>query len=356
MATKFPIEELDYALPAELIAQTPPARREEARLLVVDRAADTIRDRVIVDLPDLLRPGDLLVLNDTKVLPAKFTARRKTGGAVPGLFVEEESPGRWRVLLEGSKRLRTGDILAIDSPVGSGASMELLTRHDGGDWFVHVSAAGTAEEILNQVGQTPLPPYIRRGTHDGNADQIDRGRYQTVYAQRPGAVAAPTAGLHFTEPLLDRLRAVGVDVACVTLHVGLGTFKPIIADDLSKHVMHAERYDLPTATAEAVNACRGRGGRVVAVGTTSVRVLESSAALCDSRMIHPGGGSTALLIYPPYEFRVVDVLLTNFHLPKSTLLALVMAFAGVERTRRVYAHAIEQRYRFFSFGDAMLIL
>ena len=355
LAKKFPIEELEYVLPAELIAQAPPARREDARLLVVDRAADTIRDRCIVDLPDLLRPGDLLVLNDTKVLPAKFTARRNTGGAVPGLFVEEESPGRWRVLLERSKRLRTGDILAIDSAGDPPVSMELLTRHDGGDWFVHVSAAGTVEEILNHVGQTPLPPYIRRGTHDWNSDQLDRDRYQTVYAQRLGAVAAPTAGLHFTEPLLARLRDRGIITAFVTLHVGLGTFKPIVVDDLSLHMMHTERYDLPTATAEAVNACRGRGGRVVAVGTTTVRVLESSAALCDSRTIHTGDGSTTLLIYPPYEFRVVDVLLTNFHLPKSTLLALVMAFAGVEHTRRAYAHAIEQRYRFFSFGDAMLI-
>ncbi len=356
MATKFSVEELDYVLPAELIAQAPPARREDARLLVVDRAEDTIRDRCVVDLPDMLRPGDLLVLNDTKVLPAKLSARRKTGGAVPGLFVEEESPGRWRVLLEGSKRLRTGELLAIDSLSGPPVSMKLLTSHDGGEWSVQVIASGTVEEILNRVGQAPLPPYIQRSVDDRNCDATDRARYQTIYAQRPGAVAAPTAGLHFTEALLDRLRAVGVDVAFVTLHVSLGTFRPITADDLSKHEMHAERYDLPAATAEAVKACRGRGGRVVAVGTTTVRVLESSAALCDSRTVHPGAGSTALLIYPPYEFRVVDVLLTNFHLPKSTLLALVMAFAGVERTRSAYAHAIEQHYRFFSFGDAMLIL
>ncbi len=353
MAMKFPIEELEYLLPAELIAQAPPKRREDARLLVMDRAADTIRDRRIVDLPDLLRPGDLLVLNDTKVLPAKFSARRKTGGTVGGLFVEEESPGRWRVLLEGSKRLRTGEILAMDSPSGPPVSMKLLTNHDGGEWLVQVSAAGTVEEILNRVGRTPLPPYIRRDTHDWNSDQLDRDRYQTVYAQRLGAVAAPTAGLHVTQPLLDRLKAIGVNVAFVTLHVGLGTFKPIIADDLSMHEMHAEHFHLPAETAEAVKACHGR---VVAVGTTTVRVLESSAALCDSRTVHPDVGSTALLIYPPYEFRVVDMLLTNFHLPKSTLLALVMAFAGVERTRLAYAHAIEQRYRFYSFGDAMLIL
>ena len=355
MATKFPIKELDYVLPAELIAQSPPANREDARLLVVDRGTEAIRDCCIVDLPELLRPGDLLVLNDTKVLSAKFSARRRSGGMVPGLFVEEVSPGQWRVLLEGSKRLRIGEILALDSPSGSPVSIKLLTKHIGGEWLVSVDATGTAEEILTRVGQTPLPPYIRRGVGDRNADVMDRDRYQTVYAQRPGAVAAPTAGLHLTEPLLDQLRASGVDLACVTLHIGLGTFKPITVDDLSHHGMHAERYELPTATAEAVNECRGRGGRVVAVGTTSVRVLESSAALCDSRTVRSGNGLTSLLIYPPYEFRVVDVLLTNFHLPKSTLLALVMAFAGVERTRRAYAHAIRQRYRFYSFGDAMLI-
>lgn len=362
LAAEFPIEELDYALPPELIAQTPPPRREEAKFLAVDRASDTLLDRGIADLPNLLRRGDLLVLNDTKVLPAKFTARRKTGGAVPGLFVEEESPGRWRVLLEGAKRLRIGESLTIDSrerlshshvpPV----SMELLSRFEGGDWQVQVSATATAEEILDRVGQTPLPPYIRRGMNDQNADPLDRDRYQTVYASRPGAIAAPTAGLHLTEPLLDRLRAAGVDIAFITLHVGLGTFRPIAVDDLSQHVMHAERYELPGRTAEAVKACRARGGRVVAVGTTTVRVLESSADLGDAGRVRPGDGSTALLIYPPYEFRVVDALLTNFHLPRSTLLALVMAFAGVERTRRAYAHAIEQRYRFYSFGDAMLIL
>jgi len=356
LATKFPIEELDYALPPELIAQTPAARREDARLLVVDRATSGLRDGSIVDLPDLLLPGDLLILNDTKVLPAKFTARRKTGGAVPGLFIEEESRGRWRALLEGSKRLRIGEVLTVEAHEGPPVSLELLARDEGGHWDVRVEAEGSVEQILDRIGQTPLPPYIRRSAADRAADAIDRDRYQTVYAQRPGAVAAPTAGLHLTKPLLDRLRSRGVDIAFVTLHVGLGTFKPVTANDLSRHVMHAERYELPQETAEAVKACRRRGGRVVAVGTTTVRVLESSHDAGDARTVHPGCGSTTLLIYPPYDFRVVDVLLTNFHLPKSTLLALVMAFAGVERTRRAYAHAVEQRYRFYSFGDAMLVM
>jgi len=356
LATKFPIEELDYVLPPELIAQTPAARREDARLLVVDRATSGLRDGSIVDLPDLLRPGDLLVLNDTKVLPAKFTARRKTGGAVPGLFIEEESPGRWRALLEGSKRLRIGEVLMLEAHRGPPVSLELLARDDSGHWNVRVEAEGSVEQILERIGQTPLPPYIRRSAADHAADAIDRDRYQTVYAQQPGAVAAPTAGLHLTEPLLDRLRNRGVDIAFVTLHVGLGTFKPVTANDLSRHVMHAERYELPQETAEAVKACRRRGGRVVAVGTTTVRVLESSHDAGNARTVHADCGSTTLLIYPPYDFRVVDVLLTNFHLPKSTLLALVMAFAGVERTRRAYAHAVEQRYRFYSFGDAMLVM
>jgi len=355
LSTKFPIEELDYVLPPDLIAQTPAARREDARLLIVDRATSGLRDGSIVDLRELLRPGDLLVLNNTKVLPAKFTARRKTGGAVPGLFVEEDRPGLWRVLLEGSKRLRIGEVLTVEAYQGPPVSLELLARDEGGHWNVRVEAEGSVEQILERIGQTPLPPYIRRTVADRAADAIDRDRYQTVYAQRPGAVAAPTAGLHLTEPLLDRLRDRGVDIAFVTLHVGLGTFKPITANDLSRHVMHAERYELPQETAEAVKECRRCGGHVVAVGTTTVRVLESSLAANDTRIVRPGRGSTTLLIYPPYQFRVVDALLTNFHLPKSTLLALVMAFAGAERTRRAYAHAVEQRYRFYSFGDAMLI-
>ncbi len=356
----FSIEELDYVLPPELIAQAPPARREDARLLVVDRSADKLRDSAIMELPELLRAGDVLVLNDTKVLPAKFSARRKTGGEVPGLFVEKAEPGRWRVLLEGSKRLQTGEVLTIDSSEGPPVLLELLTRHDGGEWLVQVSDSGSIEEILHRVGRTPLPPYIHRGSCDGKAEQLDRGRYQTVFAQRPGAVAAPTAGLHLTEPLLDRLRAVGVEIAFVTLHVGLGTFKPVTVGDLSQHVMHAERYELSRKTTEAIHGCRARGGRVIAVGTTTVRVLESAVqpngpSHHPSAKLIPRCGSTNLLIYPPYEFRMVDVLLTNFHLPRSTLLALVMAFAGVDRTHRAYAHAIERRYRFYSFGDAMLI-
>ncbi len=338
-------------------------------MLVVDRTSDTLRDAAIPDLPGVLRAGDLLVLNDTRVRPAKLMAHRKTGGAVGGLFLEEESRGVWRVLLEGSRRLRVGERLVADergrqAAGGAGVELELLERLDEGQWRVGVRADGSVEGILGRIGQTPLPPYIRRPAHDYDADQIDRERYQTVYAKAPGAVAAPTAGLHLTQAILDRIQERQVAIATVTLHVGLGTFKPIIADDLADHVMHSEEYEVSETAVRAILDCRARGGRVVAVGTTTVRVLETLALsianrqspIANSAVASSLRGSTDLLIYPPYRFRLVDALLTNFHLPRSTLLALVMAFAGIEPTRRAYAHAISRRYRFFSYGDAMLIV
>jgi S-adenosylmethionine:tRNA ribosyltransferase-isomerase len=359
----FPTAELDYALPAELIAQTPPPRREDARMLVVDRATDELHDRTILDLPDFLRAGDVLVLNDTKVLPAKFLARRATGGVVGGLFLEEEAPGLWRVLLEGSRRLRAGERLEA-SPLhkggGRGVEFELLERLDEGQWRVAVHAEGSVEQILARIGQTPLPPYIRRPTDEGRSPEMDRERYQTVYAKVPGAVAAPTAGLHLTDPILDRIREGSIEITSVTLHVGLGTFKPVMVDDLADHVMHSERYEISAESRKAIWNCRARGGRIVAVGTTSVRVLETIAPSIANRQSTIDNsalrGSTELLIYPPYRFRLVDALLTNFHLPRSTLLALVMAFAGIEHSRDAYAHAITERYRFYSYGDAMLIV
>ncbi len=356
--SRFMTRELDYELPPELIAQTPPARREDARMLVVDRASHSLRDCTILDLPGYLRAGDLLVVNDTKVVPAKFLARRRTGGAVEGLFVEEESAGLWRVLLEGSRRLRVGERLIAGN---EGPELELVERLHEGQWRIRVGDDGSAEAILARIGRTPLPPYIRRDEANATADALDASRYQTVYARASGAVAAPTAGLHLTESLLGEIRRRGVQIAAVTLHVGLGTFKPVVVDDLADHVMHAERYEVSGAAFDAIAACRGHGGRVVAVGTTTVRVLESLAGPFSRAFCSPGApapaqqGSADLLIYPPYTFRVVDALLTNFHLPRSTLLALVMAFAGVELTRHAYGHAIRQRYRFYSYGDAMLI-
>ncbi|MGB2985913.1 MAG: tRNA preQ1(34) S-adenosylmethionine ribosyltransferase-isomerase QueA, partial [Phycisphaerae bacterium] len=261
------------------------------------------------------------------------------------------------VMLEGSRRLSVGETLIVTSAEAGNVTLRLLEACERGCWRLTVDAEGPAEQILSRIGLTPLPPYIRRSDSDPTGDIDDRSRYQTVYAQRPGAIAAPTAGLHLTPPLLDAIRARGVETTFVTLHVGVGTFQPIDVNNVSQYVMHAERYEVKPQTVEAVQQCRKRGGRVVAVGTTTVRVLESAAAdRLDARTVRASSGMTDLFIYPPYRFRVVDALLTNFHLPQSTLLALVMALAGVENIRRAYRHAIKQKYRFYSYGDAMLIL
>jgi len=351
----FSVSDLDCALPDDLIAQHPLPNREDSRLLVVDRATGTLNDRGVTDLPDLLTPGDLLILNDTRVLPAKFTARRRTGGRVRGLFVLEERPGDWRVMLEGSRRLRAGESLDVIAAGKAAGTMRLLDQYGQGEWRVAVNCRGTVEQVLERIGQTPLPPYIKRDNGDRTTDLEDRARYQTVYARRDGAVAAPTAGLHLTDSLLERIGEAGVVIAYVTLHVGLGTFKPIDVAEITQHEMHSERYEVTEETARGVRQCRERGGRVVAVGTTAVRTLESSAVPGLQRVVQAGSGATDLFIYPPYDFRVVDVMMTNFHLPRSTLLALVMAFAGMDLARRAYEHAIAERYRFYSYGDAMLI-
>ena len=353
----FSLADLEYELPEGLIAQRPLPDRDASRLLVVDRATGGLSDRRIGELPELLRPDDLLVLNDTKVLPAKFAARRRTGGKIGGLFLEEEEPGTWRVMLEGSRRLRIGESLSIVSgEAPGGAKLELVEACGAGLWRVQVDAEGPAEEILGRIGVTPLPPYIHRDKDEPAVETEDRSRYQTVYARRPGAIAAPTAGLHLTDTLLSEIRARGIETTYVTLHVGVGTFRPIDAESVSQHVMHAEWYELDSGTAQAVRQCHRGSGRVIAVGTTGVRVLESAAELTDRRSVRASSGMTDLFIYPPYRFRVVDALLTNFHLPRSTLLALVMALGGVECIRRAYRHAIESGYRFYSYGDAMLIL
>ena len=359
-ASEFDLRLLEYELPAELIAQAPPTHREEARLLAVDRVSGTITDRRIVDLPGLVRGGDLLVLNDTKVVPAKFFAMRQTGGRVKGLYLHSPSPRIWEVLLESSGRLRPGETLRVTKEGQSALAIQLVERRDGGAWLVQVEDRRSAETILAEIGWTPLPPYIRRDATGRPGDAVDRERYQTVYAAQAGAVAAPTAGLHFTERLLYQLRSRGVEIAFVTLHVGPGTFKPITAERIAGHVMHSERFELPAATAAAIHAAKDRGRRVIAVGTTTVRVLETIAqgAIGDrgsAVALAACSGETSIFIYPPYKFRLVDALLTNFHLPRSTLLALLMAFAGADLVRRAYAHAVAERYRFYSYGDAMLV-
>lgn len=354
--------DLEYVLPDALIAQQPLAKRDASRMLVLHRATGEIHDAGVVDLLGHLRPGDLLVLNDTKVLPAKFQARRATGGKVNGLFETEEKPGTWRVMLAGSRRLRAGERLTATAANDRTITLTLIEDYGSGRWRIEVEAEGSAEDVLTQFGQTPLPPYIKRGGKLENFDAVDRARYQTVYAKKPGAVAAPTAGLHLTEPLLAEVGRKGIDVAFVTLHVGAGTFNPIRSQDLSNHEMHSEWYALSVDTAKAVTRCKERGGRVVAVGTTSVRVLETSAkGSADGCTVEAGEGMTDLFLFPDSpsapakRFGVVDLMLTNFHLPGSTLLALVMAFGGVDAVRRAYTHAIEHGYRFYSYGDAMLI-
>ncbi len=342
--------DLHYDLPPERIAQEPSARREQCRLMVLDRDLRTLQHKMFTDLPDLLRPGDLLVLNRSRVVPARFDALRQTGGRIGGLFVREESPGIWQVLLQGKGRLRQGDRLTL----GEGRwRMDLLDRRERGLWQVRVEPAEPAATILDAIGRMPLPPYIHRKADDARVSH-DRDWYQTVYAREPGSVAAPTAGLHFTEALLEQVRGRGVGLAWVTLHVGLGTFQPVEVEDLDAHPMHSEYYELPSETAEKVNAARKQGRRVIAVGTTSVRVLESC---CDAAgRLAAATGWTDIFIYPPYRFRCVDALITNFHLPGSTLLALVFALAGREFVLDAYGEAVRREYRFFSYGDAMLIM
>jgi S-adenosylmethionine:tRNA ribosyltransferase-isomerase len=337
----------DFDLPPDRIAQHPSPERDRSRLLVVNRANASLAHHVFSDLPRFLNPGDLLVLNDTRVLPARLLGRRaRTGGKWEGLFLRQTDDGCWELLSQTRGRLTIGEVLTVEpGPL----RLTLTGRSAEGHWLARPDAPGTPTELLERHGQVPLPPYIRKGHAAGD----DRERYQTVYARQAGAVAAPTAGLHFTSRLFEQLEAGGVRRTFVTLHVGLGTFQPIQVEDITQHRMHREWGELAPAAAGAVAACRARGGRLVAVGTTSVRVLETVAA---SGPVRPWSGETGLFIYPPYEFRAVDALITNFHLPRSSLLLLVSAFAGIDLIRQAYRTAVAEGYRFYSYGDAMLIL
>jgi S-adenosylmethionine:tRNA ribosyltransferase-isomerase len=338
---------IDFDLPSHLIAQQPAARRDQARLMVVRRASESIEHRFFHELPTLLNAGDLLVLNDTRVVPARLLGRReRTGGKWEGLFLRELPDGSWELLSQTRGRLVEGESIVIEP--GS-LKLRLIAKSADGRWQARPSEAGGAWELLSTHGHVPLPPYIRKG----RAAEEDRERYQTVYARQAGAVAAPTAGLHFTAEVLAELERRDIGRAFVTLHVGLGTFQPIQVQDFRQHKMHSEWGRLPQGTVAAIEACKACGGRVVAVGTTSVRLLETVAA---TGPLRPWSGETDLYIYPPYRFRAVDALLTNFHLPRTSLLLLVSAFAGVDLLQRAYKTAIEAEYRFYSYGDAMLIL
>jgi S-adenosylmethionine:tRNA ribosyltransferase-isomerase len=332
----------DYHLPPHLIAQHPAARRDESRLLVLDRAAGSISHRTFRDLPQLLRPNDLLVLNDTRVIPARVEGvRANTGGKWEGLFLRVTPAGEWELLCHTRGFAVPGEEFVL-SPTGM--KLTLVGRTDDRHWLMRPDRPGSAADLLAEHGHMPLPHYIRKG-HD---EPADRERYQTVFADRAGSVAAPTAGLHFTPELL-----AGLNVARVTLHVGLGTFAPVKAADPRDHQLHAEWAEVPADTVAAVHRAKASGGRVIAVGTTSTRTLEAAA---QGGELAPFRGHTALYIHPPYQFRVVDALITNFHLPKTTLLLLVGALAGTDLLRRAYEEAVRAEYRFFSYGDAMLVI
>ncbi len=349
------ISDYDYELPTELIADQPAARRDESRLLVIDRQSGELTHRRITDLPELLSPGDTLVLNDTKVIPARLFGRRAaTGGRWEGLFVGTTNEGDWRLIGQTRGRLTAGEQIVItpahDANSDDELSLKLIEREaEDGIWIARPESQNDPHSLLAQFGTVPLPPYMHRKL----ATEADWSRYQTVYARHPGAVAAPTAGLHLTPELLADMQSNGITREFVTLHVGIGTFRPIAVESLSEHHMHSEWCELSPPSAENLRQSREQGGRIVAVGTTSVRVLESAA---QQGSIGEWQGETNLFIRPPYEFRAIDCLLTNFHLPKSTLLVLVSAFAGADLIRRAYAEAVRERYRFFSYGDAMLIL
>ena len=348
-------DELKYELPDRLIAQQPLERRDQASMLVVNRTGPLdCRLATVADLPQHLRPGDCLVINDTRVIPARFAARRATGGRVDGVYLQSQTSGEWLMMLRPSGRLKVGEALEL---IGADAHLHLTKALGRGQWEGRVEPEQPAMALLERIGRTPLPPYIKRPSTDdpaGQVDQMDRQRYQTVYARVPGAVAAPTAGMHLTEAALTQLASAGVKIAPVTLHVGLGTFEPIRAQRLEDHRMHAEWYELTPASAQTISTARAAGGRIVAVGTTASRVLETCADA--DGQLQPGQGMTDIFIYPPYRFRAVDVLLTNFHLPGSTLLAMVFAFAGRERILAAYRNAVELNLRFYSYGDAMLII
>lgn len=336
------LTDFDYTLPPELIAQRPASPRDSSRLLVVDRATGRIEHRIFREIGDHLRPGDVLVVNDTRVIPARLRGRRPgTRGVVELLLLRPGTGGAWEALVRPGRRLKPGTVVEVGP---RGTAVEIGERSAGGRRIVRVASGGPMLDLLKDAGEMPLPPYIRRPV-----DHPDQ--YQTVYARADGAVAAPTAGLHFTPELLDRLRGQGIAIVSLTLHVGVGTFQPVMTEDVRLHRMEAEYY---TITREAADAINDRRGRLVAVGTTTVRALETAAGP-DGRL-SAAAGWTDLFIVPGFRFRAVQAMVTNFHLPKTTLLMLVSAFAGREVILRAYAEAVSARYRFYSFGDAMLIL
>ncbi len=336
-------EEFDYYLPEELIAQHPLADRTASRLLVLGKESGEYRDECFKNIKSYLRAGDCLVLNDTRVIPARlYGSKEHSGGAIEFLLLKRLSTDEWEVILRPGKKAKPGARFEFG---GGRLRAEILETLEGGGRRVRFEYEGLFENVLDDLGEMPLPPYITEKLED-------KERYQTVYSVHEGSAAAPTAGLHFTNELLEEIRAMGVKTAFVTLHVGLGTFRPVKVDDVEKHQMHSEWYSVSAEAAEIVNETKRSGGRVICVGTTSCRTIESAA---ENGLLVPKSGSTDIFIYPGYSFKLLDGLITNFHLPKSTLIMLVSALAGKENVLNAYRHAVEERYRFFSFGDAMFI-
>ncbi|MGB7266937.1 MAG: tRNA preQ1(34) S-adenosylmethionine ribosyltransferase-isomerase QueA [Terracidiphilus sp.] len=352
------VDDFDYDLPEELIAQQPPAVRGTSRMLVMDRGTGALRDDSFSSFGSCLRPGDLLVLNDSRVIPARLYAHRtlvrdreKPTGRIEVMLTEPAAENQWRALVRPGRKVAIGERLVFPAPVGGVAlEAEVLERGKFGERLLEFTPVDDFFAVLEQIGHVPLPPYIHR-----DDAETDRVRYQTVFASERGSVAAPTAGLHFTPKMLEELAAKGVEIARVTLHVGLGTFAPLRVERVSEVHLHRERYSIDAAAANAVNRAAAEGRRIVAVGTTVVRTLEAAALEADGALLKPHSGATEIFISPGFEFRLVGALLTNFHLPQSSLLMLVSAFAGREPILAAYRHAVNHNYRFFSYGDCMLI-
>ncbi len=340
------LEDLNFDLPAGLIAQQPAAQRSASRMLHLSLGDKALSDRMFSDLPLLLAPGDVLVVNDTKVFPARLLGKTDSGAAIETFLVEEIEKDLWTVLAKPARRLGPGKKIFYDE----GLSAEFIDKLPDGKVVLRYDCDGEMNDIVQKIGRTPLPPYIKRGR---DAIDNDRERYQTVFADKRGAIAAPTAGLHFTPDVLEEIKRSGVEIAPVTLHVGYGTFEPVRSDDLSQHKVAAERTDLSAETAEMLNRAKSESRRIIAVGTTTTRTLESR--LDQNGRFVSGLGLADLTITPGYRFRAIDGLLTNFHLPKSSLLVLVSSFAGLDLTMQAYRHAVEQKYRFYSYGDCMFI-
>lgn len=338
------LKEFDYYLPKELIAQDPLEDRSSSRLLVLDRATGEIEHKRFTDIIDYLNPGDCLVINDTKVIPARlYGTRENTGALIEILLLKRRAGDIWECLVRPGKKARPGTVIVFGEGLLKGEITEII---EDGNRLIHFEYEGIFEELLDKLGQMPLPPYI---THELK----DKNRYQTVYAKHDGSAAAPTAGLHFTEELLERIEAKGVKLARVTLHVGLGTFRPVKVENIKEHRMHSEFFCIEKEQADIINSSKAAGGRVICVGTTSCRTVESAAS--EDGYIPAASGDTEIFIYPGYRFKALDCLITNFHLPESTLLMLVSALAGKDKIMYAYAEAVKEGYRFFSFGDAMFI-